>query len=185
MTFNIGFTGRCSCKGGRIGGSDYFYEPDEVTICHNCNGVGSQTSAFADELIEVMGDHPHLFRIALGLGTPMDKAIAEAENRLCGLKEGWDGADAKPIEWCAIQRAIALLRFAEYHDHVIPVPDIVPVCDGSVDLEWRTEECHVLINIPADDKKKPTYSWEKDGEEQNGHVGFDVKYALKPLLKEE
>jgi hypothetical protein len=184
MSFSIGFKERCSCKGGRIGGTDYFYEPDEVAICDRCNGTGCLTSMFADELIAVMTDHPYEFRMALGLGTPMDKAI-ERSNTLGRLKEGWDDESALPIKWGTLQKAHAFLRFAEYHDLEIPVPDINPVCDGSVDLEWHTEACHVLINFPEDDKKKPTYSWEMGGERSKGDVGFDVRTPLAPLLPKE
>ena len=184
MSFSISFTSRCHCKDGRIGLDREGFTSDATTACGQCNGVGNQTSGFADELIEVMAEHPHLFRMALGLGTPMDKAI-EAADQLTRLKEGWDDENARPIKWGTLAKAAAFLRYAEYHDHEIPVPDINPVPDGSVDLEWHTEACHILINFPEDDKKGPTYSWEVGDEKDSGYVGFDVKYALKPLLPKD
>ena len=183
--FNISFTSRCYCKSGRIGLDREGFDTDATTACPKCNGTDSQTSGFADELISVMADHPHLFRMALGLGTPMDKAIEQAETHFHGLKEGWDDEGALPIKWDTLAKAAAFLRYAEYHDHEIPVPCIVPVPDGSVDLEWRTEAYHVLVNFPEDDKNGPMYSWEMGGEKDKGYVGFSVKYALKPLLPKD
>jgi len=183
--FSISFTARCHCDGGRIGLDREGFSTDATTACGRCNGVGEQTSTFADELITVMTEHPHLFRMALGLGTPMDKAIEQAETHFRGLKEGWDDEDALPIKWGTLGKATAFLRFAEYHDHVIPVPDIVPVRDGSVDLEWHTEAYYILLNFPEDDGKGPTYSWRMGEECGNGHIGFDVKYALRPLMPKE
>lgn len=189
--FNISFTARCYCKSGRIGLDREGFDSDATAVCPKCNGTDSQTSGFADELISVMADHPHLFRMALGLGTPMDKAIERAETHFRGLKEGWDDDNAKPVRWDTLAKAAAFLRYAEYHDHEIPVPDIVPVRDGSVDLEWHTKEYHVLLNFPESDERGPTYAWSvgEEGaegyEEDKGYVGFAVKYALKPLLPKE
>ena len=194
MSYQIGFTARCYCKGGRIGLDREGFDTDATTACTACNGTDSQTSGFADELISVMADHPHLFRMALGLGTPMDKAI-EAADRICRLEEGWDDDEGQVIQPRTLAKAAAFLRFAEYHDHEIPVPDINPVPDGSVDLEWhgdrlpasnpRVERYHILVNFPEDDKKGPMYSWRMGDEKAKGYVGFSVKYALKPLLAKD
>jgi hypothetical protein len=189
MSINISFTSKCNCVSGRQGTRNHrFYEADEGTLCYYCNGTGKQLTELAEEFIEAIANHPHELRRALGLQTPMDKVI-DRSWFLTKLEEGWDDENAKPIAYSTRRRAISFLRYVEYRELEIPPPDIVPVCDGSVDLEWRGETYHVLINFDEDEKKDPTYSWGmgKDADEVNdsGHVRWNIEQVLKPLIRKD
>lgn len=189
MSINISFTAKCGCVSGRQGTRNHgFYEADEGTLCDYCNGTGKQLTELAKEFIEAIADHPYELRRALNIQTPMDKVI-DASWQLTKLEEDWDDEGAGPIKYGTWKRATVFLRYAEYRELEIPPPDIVPVCDGSVDLEWRGETYHVLINFDEDEKKDPTYSWGmgKDADEvkDGGHVRWNIEQVLKPLIKKE
>ncbi|MBI2263173.1 hypothetical protein HY373_02390 [Candidatus Berkelbacteria bacterium] len=78
------------------------------------------------------------------------------------LEENWDGRGGKSISKDTWLRAISLLssiawKIWQEQNIQIAVPDIAPVPDGSVDLDWKPENYELLINIPADPQKPPTY----------------------------
>lgn len=62
----------------------------------------------------------------------LDERAAE----LLALQPGWDSYSAKAINAIAVNRA---LRFCEWLADDAPVPDLVPLNDGGVQLEWHTE----------------------------------------------
>lgn len=78
-------------------------------------------------------------------------AIKES-SYLYSLEEGWDGAKAKKIPTFLLERAFNFLRnYAEYlfdlYNFKLIAPNISPLSDGSIDLEWRTPSCILLINF--------------------------------------
>jgi len=74
------------------------------------------------------------------------------------LTDGWDGEEAEIISkglWITVTKF--LRKYYEFIENElgikIPLPDINPVRDGSIDLEWHTERGRLLINFSD---KRPT-----------------------------
>lgn len=59
----------------------------------------------------------------------IENAFSELEN----LKPGWDGRGARPIS----PAAIAFARDILFSTGEIPLPQIVPVSSGAIQLEWH------------------------------------------------
>jgi hypothetical protein len=79
------------------------------------------------------------------------KAV-EASKYILSLKEGWDEANAVPIEKTLWLHANGfLLRYAQrvFNLFSLPfdAPDINACPNGSIDLSWRTKSARMLINI--------------------------------------
>jgi len=56
---------------------------------------------------------------------------------ICALPPGWDSYKARTIDARAVERA---LRFCEWLKDNAPVPILVPLNDGGVQLEWHTAD---------------------------------------------
>ena len=85
----------------------------------------------------------------------MEKTIEERVRHLLTLEEDWDGYGASKIERNTILKAVEniplikrkILEIAKFR--LEQEPAINPCPDGSLDLEWRTTDYHILANIPA------------------------------------
>ena len=85
-----------------------------------------------------------------------------SSRQMLQLEENWDGEDARPVLESTWKRAthflwrIAVTLWKE--DNIsIPPPEIDPVPDGSIDIDWRLNGRELLINIPPDPDKPTTY----------------------------
>ena len=75
------------------------------------------------------------------LATRARKHIAE----LTALKQGWDGYDGVPVRFCAARTALKFLGAIEAHTQIMP--DIVPLSNGGLQLEWFVGTCEVEVEI--------------------------------------
>ncbi|MDP4012656.1 MAG: hypothetical protein Q8R00_03580 [Candidatus Nanoarchaeia archaeon] len=93
----------------------------------------------------------------------MKDKLKESIDHLLSLKEGWDDADAKPIQKATIDKALSYMpkileKIKELWDLELKVEYFSPVQDGSIDIELRKDpDYHILFNIPPE-KLTPTYS---------------------------
>jgi hypothetical protein len=91
----------------------------------------------------------------------IEEAI-EGSRPLTDLPEDWDDAGAKQISKSTWSVATELLRNAartayRRYCYSLPVPNIGPCADGSIDLYWSTAKFTLLINVRPDDGKHSDY----------------------------
>jgi hypothetical protein len=84
----------------------------------------------------------------------IENAIKEA-SYITDLPADWDDEGAVPILINTFNNAANFLRiYSNYlfnsYNIFIPVPEINPCKDGSIDLAWRTNSARMLINIRSD-----------------------------------
>ena len=98
----------------------------------------------------------------------VDETIAE----LVGLPEGWDGHDGLPVQPEVAERArrfmVAIREFTRL------VPDIVPLPDGGLQLEWYVSTHEVIVEFPSDEAPH-VYS-------ERVADGLVEEFLLSPLL---
>lgn len=86
-------------------------------------------------------------------------SVIDKSRRLVDLGDDWDDEGALAIAERTWERATGFLkrqaeRLWSEASRLLPVPDIMPVPNGSIDLHWETDEYELLINVP-DDPNKP------------------------------
>jgi len=97
----------------------------------------------------------------------------QALNDLLQLQENWDGYGAAQIEEQVAQNALMLLL--EVMDNDAPVPSVVPLSDGGVQIEWHRRGRHLEIEFSAD-LVPGFYYYQDDGEEESEgliHQNYD------------
>jgi len=82
--------------------------------------------------------------------------------------EGWDGADARPIDPQAVDNAIAFLRAL---DDYLPLPEISAEPDGAVSLDWiRSRNRLISVSIGAGDRL--AFAWLDGSDRGHGVARF-------------
>ena len=61
------------------------------------------------------------------------------------LKDNWDSYEALPISKNALIESARIIELTTSHD--IPVPEIIPTCDGNVSLEWFSPEFELEVQV--------------------------------------
>lgn len=74
-----------------------------------------------------------------------DRDLAERLGALSALQSGWDGDDAHPIDPAALRLSSAWVR--SLMDVGLPMPEIFPVPDGGVQLEWSAGPVELELDI--------------------------------------
>jgi hypothetical protein len=120
----------------------------------------------------------------------VDKLIEQSKYILT-LKEGWDEEDALPIDKAIWENATSFLSaYVKYvHQHCgvpLELPEINPVRDGSIDLEWRTSRGRLLINFNKKNPQEASFYGDRYADEDSikGNVGIkEVKEHLAIWMK--
>lgn len=86
----------------------------------------------------------------------IELSISNAQSIL-NLKDNWDDNGALQVPLKVYSSAILFLKkyalfILNNLETVISAPEINPVKDGSVDLEWHTPQARMLINLKKDGK---------------------------------
>jgi hypothetical protein len=73
---------------------------------------------------------------------------------ILALKDNWDDNGAYKVPQSVFTNAqLFLEKYALYIlndlETIVAAPDISPVKDGSIDLEWRTPHARMLVNVKA------------------------------------
>lgn len=97
--------------------------------------------------------------------------VLEDSRRILDLREDWDDDGASAIAERTWERATGFLkrqaeRLWSEASRLLPVPGILPVPNGSIDLHWETDEYELLINIPNDPNKPASFYGDNYGEIQ-------------------
>lgn len=80
----------------------------------------------------------------------LDRAVARF-NELGVMRRGWDGAGARPPTQTAGVAALrAVIEIMSALDAGAPVPAIVPMFDGGIQLEWHSRELDIEISVDPD-----------------------------------
>lgn len=66
---------------------------------------------------------------------PALKSAGAAWLQLRELREGWDGHNALPIHMEVMRRVLRTLAMTTTAD--TPAPQLVPTCDGGIQVEWH------------------------------------------------
>lgn len=70
-------------------------------------------------------------------------------NELTALAAGWDSYRARPVEASAAVGVAMFLHDHSYHD--LAAPQVVPMTDGGVQLEWHRDDVDFEISFSDDD----------------------------------
>lgn len=73
--------------------------------------------------------------------------ICQTLNRLCGLKDGWDGYKGVAVKFDCAMFAVQLL--STICDSSIDMPSIVPGSDGTLQVEWHYNQFDIEVDILA------------------------------------
>lgn len=113
-----------------------------------------------------------------GKESVIEKAITQAQ-RMLDLPDGWDEENAKRIEQSTFQAASSFLRLYANRlvelDIRIQAPEIDPCPDGSIDLNWHTQNARMLINIRQDNNEYVAYYY---GDFYEGKMPFKGNIAV-------
>jgi hypothetical protein len=118
---------------------------------------------------------------------PEDAALAEllhaieASRRILDLPDDWDGAGSPAFEEATWERAADFLRrrasaLWEREGLALPVPQILPGPESSIDIHWQGSRRELLINIPSDNAAPITFYGDDYG--QNKRKGQIEEGAL-------
>lgn len=110
--------------------------------------------------------------------------MADVESRLeevSSLSDGWDSYDAKQIETQVIAHAREILE--EIMDNDVPIPQIVPIYDGGIQLEWHTGRIDFEIYLTP--SSIGSYYWEDldHCEQREGDISTDLAELRDCLIE--
>lgn len=95
----------------------------------------------------------------------LNNTFEKYKNYILNLSYNWDGYGAQPFNEETLGRTYNLLE--NILDHFwnnmieISIPLIQPVPDGSIDINWETDEFELLINISPESNKQVNLYGEK------------------------
>lgn len=76
-----------------------------------------------------------------------NRELKDTFNDLTALPIGWDGYAGRPVSFACAQFAAALIE--RLYISSLDAPQLVPVADGSLRLEWHQNQFDVEIDIDA------------------------------------
>ena len=92
---------------------------------------------------------PEIVEVALpsSAGASLAERAGPILDELTTLGRGWDGYDGIPVQHHTVQRAQEFLKAIEEHTQIMP--DIVPLSNGGLQLEWFVGVYEVEVEIDA------------------------------------
>ena len=101
----------------------------------------------------------------------LEAEIESAHEKLTVLADNWDGEGSAEYKTETINTAAEFLMSQGRLLHEIcgmslPVPQINPGPDGSIDLFWKQPTWELLVNVPANSNQAASFY----GEDQTGHT---------------
>ncbi|PWV51903.1 ANTAR domain-containing protein [Chitinophaga sp. S165] len=106
--------------------------------------------------------------------------LIEQSKHILMLREGWDEEDALPIDEIIWENATSFLKaYVGYFDQIyltaLELPEINPVRDGSIDLEWRTSKGRLLINFNHRNLQKASFYGDRYANEDRIKGDISIK----------
>lgn len=82
-------------------------------------------------------------------------AVIQQARAVLDSGDNWDGEGRVGYSDASLQRANEFLQASsrglwQRHHRVMPIPEIEPGPDGSIDFHWQVGEREMLLNMPAD-----------------------------------
>nr|MDO8116239.1 hypothetical protein [Candidatus Sigynarchaeota archaeon] len=111
--------------------------------------------------------------------------IDAAIQKISLLEDDWDGEGAGKFQDSVLSRVADFvkqlaIRAWQVKQRVINPPSILACPDGSVDIQWRTREFDLLVNVPGDINDPVTFS--ADDYRGNASRGTCDLKASNPIL---
>ncbi len=83
----------------------------------------------------------------------LDEKLREFSENIVGLPDNWDEEGSKAITIESWNHTTVLLRKILYdlwyNGFDIPIPLVLANTDGNFDVDWETEEFHLLLAVPS------------------------------------
>lgn len=116
--------------------------------------------------------------IGVDLSGQAQHRIAERLAQLTSLVAGWDGADAQAIDRAAVTTAATVL--AQVTPAGLPEPELFPVPDGGIQIEWRAGPVEIELEIePHGQAAVFVCDDEQAGQKIDGELPADLsRFAL-------
>lgn len=123
---------------------------------------------------------PSAFYSSRPLKDELETAIEEAKY-ITSLPDNWDEEGAAPILQIIFDKAAEFLRYYSRYLYIgfgleLPIPEINPCKDGSIDLSWRTAQARMLINIRMQDELPHAFFY---GDRYNNKMPIKGNVPLK------
>lgn len=107
-------------------------------------------------------------------GYHVEETISDAE-WIVDLDDDWDEAGAAGYHVSVLDRARAVLEQMSQEasralSDKLPMPDVNPAQEGSIDLFWRLEDRDLLMNVPVGDESISFFGRREDGNTISGLI---------------
>lgn len=106
--------------------------------------------------------------------------IESAEEKLTALADNWDGEGSAKYNRETLDKAAEFLRSQDklilgIQNRSLPVPQINPGPDGSIDLFWKQPTWELLVNVPARANEGASfYGEDNTGQHIKGSFGTSI-----------
>lgn len=128
-------------------------QPDAIT-------AWATQDAYRDHVFDVTPHGPTAEVSSRLRRRPWLAAVLTQINELLQLQSGWNGHGERRIDAANASRVIGVLDEADFHGEA---PDVVPLHDGSVQVEWHAGPRSLEIELPIGG---PTSAWWTDGSDE-------------------
>lgn len=103
----------------------------------------------------------------------------DALKRLTMLPPNWDSYGAKPVTRATAKRALPTL--ANVVSNRIPLPAIVPMHQGGLQLEWHSDRADIELVFPSVGEPSYSFADHEGGEEGEGRGTLESARILELL----
>lgn len=86
-------------------------------------------------------------RIIVDDGNPWSGSLDQVFNKLTSLPRGWDGYNGLPVSFTIARFASQVL--SRLYVPRLPVPSLVPGADGTIQIEWHTNQYDIELDVLA------------------------------------
>jgi len=115
---------------------------------------------------------------------PELQVIQDVQQRLTSiskLQPGWDTYQSqRPSDTACAQ---AKMWISQYADGTMPTPSVVPCADGSVQIEWHTNDVNFDVTFKPDGSSEFFFEDLRNSETTDGDLIHDVLDVRKLLLR--
>ena len=100
--------------------------------------------------------------------------------RIAALPANWDSYGSPPVGETVRGNAIQLLASINYED--FPVPQIVPISGGALQMEWQYHERELELRVDAGSHEVLYLKVHKDDRSEEGVVSITDRGTIQALL---
>jgi hypothetical protein len=130
--------------------------------------ASSNTTAMPRSIAVSFGGLP---TIAVPFEASWLEPVVRRMNYLLNLKEGWDSYGARPIN---IMSAHAVIRFISLFGVGVATPDVFPLANGNLQLEWDSENGSVEVEVASSGRVSFVASQGDGDHAERADISFDI-----------